>query len=135
MTTPMTIQQYIQAVAPALMQDPSLDVYIQMAEERTTRSFYGHKYNHAVALMAAHIAFRLGSGIMGAGSGSAEGGSTGSIASKHEGDLSVSYGSGAASAASVGTGDADLAQSRWGLMLLALRKGCRPFVGVVAGGR
>lgn len=135
MTTPMTIQQYIQAVAPALMQDPSLDVYIQMAEERTTRAFYGPKYNHAVALMAAHIAFRLGSGTMGAGSGSAEGGSTGSIASKHEGDLSVSYGSGAAGAASVGTGDADLAQSRWGLMLLALRKGCRPFVGVVAGGR
>lgn len=135
MTTPMTIQQYIQAVAPALMQDPSLDVYIQMAEERTTRAFYGPKYNHAVALMAAHIAFRLGSGTMGAGSGSAEGGSTGSIASKHEGDLSVAYGSGAASAASVGTGDADLAQSRWGLMLLALRKGCRPFVSVVAGGR
>lgn len=132
--TELSIQQYIQAVAPALMQDPSLDVYIQMAEERTSRQFYGHKYNHAVALMAAHIAFRLGAGTMGAGSGSAEGGSTGSISSKREGDLAVSYGSGAVTA-TAGLGDTDLSQSRWGLMLLALRKGCRPFIGVTGGCR
>lgn len=132
--TELSIQQYIQAVAPALMQDPSLDVYIQMAEERTSRQFYGPKYNHAVALMAAHIAFRLGAGTMGAGSGSAEGGSTGSISSKREGDLAVSYGSGAVTA-TAGLGDTDLSQSRWGLMLLALRKGCRPFFGVPGGCR
>lgn len=134
MAEPLTIQQYIQAVAPALMQDPSLAVYIEMAEERTQRQFYGPKYNQAVALMAAHIAFRLGAGTMGAGSGSSEGGSTGSISSKREGDLAVSYGSGAVTSVA-GLGDTDLSQSRWGLMLIALRKGCRPFMGVVAGGR
>ena len=127
---PLSIEQYIQAVAPALLQDPSLDVFIEMAKERTDRGFYGVKYNHAVALMAAHIAFLLGAGTLGAGSGNAEGGSTGSITSKREGDLSVSYGAGAVSASAGNLGDAELSQTRWGLMLLALRKGCKPFFGV-----
>jgi hypothetical protein len=134
MAQPLTIQQYIQAVAPALMQDPSLAVYIEMAEERTQRQFYGPKYNQAVALMAAHIGFMLGAGTMGAGSGSQEGGSTGSITSKREGDLAISFGSGATTSTAA-IGDTDLAQSRWGLMLLALRKGCRPFMGVIRGGK
>ena len=64
---PLSIEQYIQAVAPALLQDPSLDVFIEMAKERTDREFYGVKYNHAVALMAAHIAFLLGAGTLGEG--------------------------------------------------------------------
>ena len=128
--TPLTVEQYIQAVAPALMQDPSLDVFIEMAKERTARAFYGVKYNHAVALMAAHIAFLLGAGTLGAGSGNAEGGSTGSLSSKREGELSVSYSSPAATLAMKGVVESELAQSRWGLMLLALRKGCKPFFGV-----
>ena len=127
---PLSVEQYIQAVAPALMQDPSLNVFIEMAKERTDREFYGVKYNHAVALMAAHIAFLLGSGTLGAGSGNADGGSTGSITSKREGDLSVSYGSGAVSASAGNLGDAELSQTRWGLMLISLRKGCKPFFGV-----
>ena len=127
---PLSIEQYIQAVAPALMQDPSLDVFIEMAKERTDRAFYGVKYNHAVALMAAHIAFLLGAGTLGAGSGNAEGGSTGSITSKREGDLSVSYGAGAVSASAGNLGDAELSQTRWRLMLISLRKGCKPFFGV-----
>ena len=118
---PLSIEQYIQAVAPALLQDPSLDVFIEMAKERTDSAFYGVKYNHAVALMAAHIAFLLGAGTLGAGSGNAEGGSTGSITSKREGDLSVSYGAGAVSASAGNLGDAELSQTRWGLMLISLR--------------
>ena len=130
---PLSIEQYIQAVAPALLQDPSLDVFIEMAKERTDRAFYGVKYNHAVALMAAHIAFLLGAGTLGAGSGNAEGGSTGSITSKREGDLSVSYGAGAVSASAGNLGDAELSQTRWGLMLISLRTGCKPFFGVCGG--
>ena len=61
-------------------------------------------------------------------------GSTGSITSKREGDLSISYGSGATTSTAA-IGDTDLAQSRWGLMLLALRKGCKPFMGVIRGGK
>ena len=131
--TPLTVEQYIQAVAPALMQDPSLDVFIEMAKERTDRAFYGVKYNHAVALMAAHIAFLLGAGTLGAGSGNAEGGSTGSLSSKREGELSVSYSSPAATLAMKGVVESELSQTRWGLMLISLRKGCKPFFGVCGG--
>lgn len=136
MTKPLSVQEYLQAVAPTVAADASVSVYIQMAEERTNKEFYGHKTNQAIALLAAHIAFLFTEvpNSHGAGSGSTEGGSTGSITSKREGELAVSYGSGAVSAASIRVSDADLAQTRWGLMLLALRKGCKPFMGVLNGG-
>ena len=130
MSAPLTIDQYLAAIAPALATDANKAVYIEMATERTNKCFYGEKYNQAVALLAAHIAFLLNAqaGAMGAGSGSADAGSVGTITSKREGDLSVSYGAGAVSVS-------ELAQTRFGLMLLALRKGCRPFMGVINGGR
>lgn len=136
MTAPLSVQEYLQAVCPSVASDASAPVYIQMAEERTNKEFYGHKTNQAIALLAAHIAFLFTAvpGAHGAGSGSGEAGSTGSITSKREGDLAVSYGTGAVSAASIGVSDADLAQTRFGLMLLALRKGCKPFMGVLGGG-
>lgn len=135
MSEPLSIEAYIAAVAPGLAQDPGCSVFVEMAEERTQRNFYGQKYNQAVALMAAHIWYLLGSGSPSVpGSGNAEGGSTGSIISKREGDLSVGYGTGAVAATSVKVGDTDLAQTRWGLQLLAIRKGCKPFMGVCGGG-
>ena len=137
MSTPLTIDQYLAAIAPSIATDASKDVYIEMATERTNRCFYGDKYNQAVALRAAHIAFLLtaNAGSMGAGSGSAEGGSVGTITSKREGDLAVSYGTSAIGSSAGSVTDAELAQTRFGLMLLALRKGCRPFMGVLNGGR
>lgn len=132
-----TIEQYLAALAPAMAADPdSSAVFIDMAKERTDREFYGHKYNQAVALLAAHIWYLLGPGSATApGSGNASGGSTGAINSKREGDLAVGYGSGAVSFQGPSLGDADLSQTRWGLMLIALRKGCRPFMGVIGGRR
>jgi hypothetical protein len=137
MSTPLSIDQYLSAVAPALVTDENKAVYIEMATERTNKCFYGEKYNQAVALLAAHIAFLLtaASSSMGAGSGSEEAGSTGTITSKREGDLSVTYGAGAVSASAADVTDAELSQTRYGLMLLALRKGCKPFMGVLNGGR
>jgi len=137
MTKPLSVQEYLQAVAPTVAADASVAVYIQMAEERTNKEFYGHKTNQAIALLAAHIAFLFTAvpNSHGAGSGSTEGGSTGSITSKREGDLSVSYGSGAVSASAGNLGDAELSQTRWGLMLISLRKSCKPFFGVCGGGR
>lgn len=131
----LSVNQYLQALAPAVAGDPSAEVYIEMAEERTNRQFYGEKSNQAVALMAAHLAFLFtaAAGSLGAGSGSAEGGTTGTITSKREGDLAVTYGGGASSSVIKNTSDADLAQTRFGLQLLALRKGCKPFIGVVGG--
>lgn len=136
MSATRTIDEYIAALAPGLAQDESCSVFVDMAKERTQKDFYGLKYNQAVALLAAHIWFLLGSSsasLPGGGNGS--GGSTGTINSKREGDLAVGFGSGAVSGSSVGVGDSDLAQTRWGLMLLALRKGCKPFMGVCSGGR
>lgn len=137
MNSPLTIDQYLAAIAPALAADENKSVYIEMATERTNFQFYGEKSNQAVALMAAHLAFLFTSaaGSLGAGSGSAEGGTTGTITSKREGDLAVTYGSGAASSAIKNASDADLAQTRFGLQLLALRKGCKSFTGVVGGCR
>lgn len=137
MSAPLSVDQYIAAIAPALVTDANKAVFVEMATERTNRCFYGEKYNQAVALLAAHTAFLLNAqaGAMGAGSGSTEAGSVGAITSKREGDLSVSYGAGTVSVSDAGVSDAELAQTRFGLMLLALRKGCRPFMGVVTGGR
>lgn len=131
----LTVEQYLQAVAPGVASDASASVYIEMAEQRTNAQFYGEKRNQAVALLAAHIAFLFtgSAGSLGPGSGSSEGGSTGTILSKREGDLSVSYGSGAASSTGSSVSDSELAQTRWGLQLLALRKGCKPFMGVIGG--
>ena len=135
MSSPLSIREYIAALAPGLAGDALCDTYVEMAEERTQASFYGNKYNQAVALLAAHIWYLLGSGSPSLpGSGSSSGGSTGAITSKREGDLAVGFGSGAVAATSVKVGDTDLAQTRWGLMLLALRKGCKPFMGVCSGG-
>ena len=132
----LSVTEYLQAVAPTVAADPSVSVYIEMAKERTNSEFYGRKTNQAIAFLAAHIAFLFTAtpNSHAAGSGSLEGGSTGSITSKREGDLSISYGSGAVSSAAIGVSDADLAQTRFGLMLLALRKGCKPFMGVLGGG-
>lgn len=129
----LSVEQYLRAFAPQCVADGGCEVFINMAEQRTNRPFYGLKANQAVALLAAHIWFLLGSGNGGAGSGSAEGGVTGSIASKREGDLAIGYGSGAASGAT-SPDEAELALTRWGLMLLNLRKGCKPFVGVCGEG-
>lgn len=129
----LSVEQYLRALAPQCVADGGYEVFINMAEQRTNRPFYGLKANQAVALLAAHIWFLLGSGNGGAGSGSAEGGVTGSIASKREGDLAIGYGSGAASGAT-SPDEAELALTRWGLMLLNLRKGCKPFIGVCGEG-
>lgn len=129
----LSVEQYLRALAPQCVADGGYEVFINMAEQRTNRPFYGLKANQAVALLAAHIWFLLGSGNGGAGSGSAEGGVTGSIASKREGDLAIGYGSGAASGAT-SPDEAELALTRWGLMLLNLRKGCKPFMGVCGEG-
>lgn len=129
----LSVEQYLRAFAPQCVADGGYEVFINMAEQRTNRPFYGLKANQAVALLAAHIWFLVGSGNGGAGSGSAEGGVTGSIASKREGDLAIGYGSGAASGAT-SPDEAELALTRWGLMLLNLRKGCKPFVGVCGEG-
>lgn len=124
----MTATEYIAAIAPALSSDPGLPVFLEMARERTSIKFYGPKYEQAVALLAAHTWFLVGSSSP--SGGAAEAGSTGAVSSKREGDLQVSYTTPAATLAMKGGVDAELSQTRYGLQLLALRKGCGPFIGV-----
>ena len=58
----LSVEQYLRALAPQCIADGGYDVFINMAEQRTNRQFYGLKANQAVALLAAHIWFLLGSG-------------------------------------------------------------------------
>lgn len=129
----LSVEDYLRALAPQCIADGGYQVFVSMAEQRTNRQFYGLKANQAVALLAAHIWWLLGSGNGGAGSGSLEGGSSGPVVSKREGDLSISYGSPVGSG-SGSVSDSELALTRWGLMLLNLRKGCQPIMGVCGEG-
>lgn len=129
----MTENEYIAAIAPGLAADAAaLPVFLDMARQRTNAAFYGAKYAQAVALLAAHLWVLTGSSSP--AGGNAEAGSTGSVASKREGDLSISYSSPASALASRGAAEAEFAQTRYGLQLLALRKGCGPFIEVPGDG-
>lgn len=131
----LSIESYIGALAPKLTISPSKEVYIDMAEQATNPGFWGVKYNQAVALLAAHIWYLScpEDEASSEGSGGANIGVTGSITSKREGDLAVSYG-GVSASADTSAADSDLMQSRYGVMLIRLRKGCRPFIGIAPGG-
>ena len=118
----LTVEQIMDALAPAFSQDPTRPVFIELATARVAPGFYRNKTNHAIALMAAHM-MALDSA---AAAESGRGYEAGNITSKSEGDLSLSFGS-----TSANTTDAsDLGQTKYGVQLIGLRKGCGPFLGV-----
>jgi hypothetical protein len=87
-------------------------IVLDMAESRTSSTHYGPNREQAVALRAAHIL------VSDESANSTDGSSLGPIASKGEGDLSVSYGQ-------VGGGvnaDMDLAATGYGRQLISLRR-------------
>lgn len=113
----LTATQILDAIAPAFKTHPDKAVFLEMATESLSASWWGSRYPRAVALLAAHqltLTTRMG------GTGEA-----GPISSKSQGSLSVSFGSVGGSSA-----DADLSQTSFGLQLIALRKGQGPFIGV-----
>lgn len=91
--------------------DARVDVWIEMAELRVDKAYFGKQYPLALSYIASHI------GTLETRGGGDE---VGSISSKSEGGLSVSY-----SAAGGGTDD-DLTQTTYGRSYLSLLHAKRP---------
>jgi hypothetical protein len=117
--------EIIATICPELSGSPSLQAYLGMAVEMTSRGFFGSLYNHAVAYRACHF-FTLFGDIQGGGESEMTG--TGPIASKSEGGLAVSY-----AVAAAMPGDSDLNNTKYGKMILGLMKS-RARMGVNLGG-
>lgn len=109
-------EQILDAIAPQFVSDTDKDVHLNLAELRTSDCFGTSIKPLAVALRAAHT-LTLSSNA------NSFGGSSGSITSKREGDLSVSF----SNNASVGI-SGDLGQTSYGVQLENLIK--NSFVGI-----
>jgi len=113
--------EIIQTICPELSGSPSLQVYLGMAVEVTSRDFFGAVYNQAVAFKAAHL-FTLMNGGSGAASDTVALGGGAPVSSVSEGGLSISF------AQTAGDGAA-LGNTKYGRMLMGLIKS-RPRMGV-----
>ena len=109
-----TASEILSAIAPRFDADANRAMFLQMAESRTSSTYYGENRSEAVALRAAHML------TVSEGANASGGSTTGPVSAKSEGDLSVSYGK-------VGSGSSDsasnLATTDFGRELLDLRKG------------
>lgn len=119
----MEAREIIGAICPALAKSGSLSSFIRMAEENTSRTFFGKQYAYAVAYRACH----LYTVTEGAGGNAALG--LGQIASMSEGGLSVSFATGSSESGA----DEWLGSTKYGKMLLALIRS-RPKMGVNTAG-
>jgi hypothetical protein len=119
-------EEIIQTICPELSGSPSLQVYLGMAVEVTSRGFFGKLYNQAIAYRACHL-FMVSGGSSGGGVESAAAG-LGQITSMSEGGLSVSFATGSGTSNTEG-----LDTTKYGKMLLSLIKS-RPTMGVNTAG-
>jgi len=108
----MTIEQILGAIAPQLINDPDKSTHISLAIQRTSENCFGVNYTLAVALRAAHT-LTLKNIASGGGASS-----VGSVTSKKEGDLNITYGG--TSSIKV---DGDLGTTQYGIQLDALING------------
>jgi len=111
----LSVNQIIEANCPKLFNSPLLSVFVQMAMDKTSKSFYGKMYPYAVAYRAWHEF-----DCSGKGSNAAMG--LGQIASMSEGGMSVSF------ANTGGEASSGLESTPGGRLLLALNKS-RPTMG------
>lgn len=99
-----------------IQDDATLDDYIELAESCLNEAAFCEKYENAVALQVLHwyaLAGRANGGVGGA--------IAGALSSLKEGDLQVSF---SKTFVTSDPADADLAQTKYGLELLALRRSC-----------
>ena len=92
-----------------------VDVWLEMAQLRADRAYFGDSYPLALCYLASHVGTLDTRG---------NGDEVGSVSSKSEGGLSVSY-----SAGGGGTND-DLLQTTYGRMYLDLLNSKRPLPGI-----
>lgn len=102
-------------MAAELASSERVDVWLEMAELRVDKAYFGETYPLALCYIASHV------GTLETRGGGDE---VGSVSSKSEGGLSVSY-----SAAGGGTDD-DLMQTTYGRMYLNLLNSKRPLPGI-----
>lgn len=76
------VQVLIDTICPRLSVSTASDIYIELATDQTSASYFGKYYNYAIALLASHI-FTMDV--------SRPTGDSGMITSKTEGRTSVSY--------------------------------------------
>lgn len=98
-----------------LSSNARVDVWLEMAELRVDKAYFGDTYPLALCYIASHVGTLETRGC---------GDEVGSVSSKSEGGLSVSY-----SAAGGGTDD-DLMQTTYGRMYLNLLNSKRPLPGI-----
>lgn len=116
----VTIAQII-ATYPGIKDDTDIDLYIELAKTQIGSSFYGARYNEAVALRATHNLV-MSKPLEYAASMS------GGIVSKQQGSLAVEYGR------SSGDNNMDksgLSQTVYGKQLIALMRMSAPTIGAI----
>ena len=107
-----TASEILSAIASRFDGAANRALFLQMAESRTSSTYYGLNRSDAVALRAAHLL------VVNEAANASDGENMGPVASKSEGDLSVSYGK-----LSSGSGaDSDLPSTSYGRQLLGLRR-------------
>lgn len=110
----MTDEQKTKALSfmvPDLSGNARAEVWLEMAALQVSSDYFGSSYPLALCYFASHLGTLETRG---------NGDEVGSLTSKSEGSISVSY-----SPAGSGTDD-DLLQTTWGRMYLNLRHNCRP---------
>lgn len=119
------VKDILDVIAPQFPDDAARNLYIELATERTNVCFYKGKTNQAIAYLTAHMM------TLSDPNGAHSGGESGSVASKKEGDLSISFAplGGGANAGNSGISP-DLSQTHYGTQLAGLRKGSGMFMSV-----
>ena len=102
---------HMQLLAPAYAANANASLYLDQARECLDSTYWDVMWEKAVALLACHtMALSLDT--------ARQNGTAGSIASKSEGGLSISF--------SGGSGSSDWGQTSFGLQLLRLQSTCGP---------
>jgi len=102
----LSVKQIIEVRCPGLYTSTGLDIYIEIAENQISSCYYGSNRNLAVALLSCHQ-YTMDQ----------RGGTAGTISTKREGDLSVSY-----STIASKNGGSDLDQTSYGKELQSLTR-------------
>lgn len=97
------IKVYFDAVAPAFASDARYPVFIEIAEDRVDKGYFGKSWTKAMAYMTAHLMEMS----------NRSGADASPAISRREGDIQVSY-------AASQQNDADLYMTSYGKMFLAL---------------
>jgi len=110
-----TPEEIFAAIAPQLVGDARLNLFLGMAASRLDAVEWGIFYSEGVANLAAHFLTMANR----AAAGGITGGDSGVVSGRSAGDLSISYG--AVSGVNFSASEADLAATSYGVTVIGLR--------------